>query len=50
MPLTFFYPEYEKEDVASGICEGSSQETTGTERAVQKEHSTSTDETVEEVR
>ena len=50
MPLTFFYPEYEREkDVTLGLCENSGQETTGAKRALQDDHGASTNEAAEEV-
>ena len=38
-----------EKDVASGLCERSGQETTGTKPALQEEHGASTNETAEEV-
>ena len=49
-PLTFFYPEYEKKDVASSLFERSGQKTLGTKRALQEEHDASTKEAAENIR
>ena len=38
-----------EKDVASSLCEGSGQETTGTKRALQEEHGASTNEAAEEI-
>ena len=38
-----------KKDVASNLCEGGGQETTGTKRALQEEHGASANEAAEEI-
>ena len=50
MPPKVLLPRIRREkDVASSLCEGSGQETTGTTRALQEEHGASTNKAAEEI-